>query len=549
MKILNNDKKIVALYTRVSTIDQVQDGHSLYEQENRLKKMCEAKGYEIYKVYTDAGISAKDTNRPAYKKMLKDMKERKFNLIFAYKLDRISRSIIDLEMLFNLLKENNCDIECLVDNIDTSGANGMMFVRILGIFAQFERELIKERTLIGVESAVNQGHFGGKPPLGYMQEVVNGKKTKKWIINNDEAKIVKEIFELCLNGKTYATIANIMNEKYPKVVSGYKIDKSNNVRKEVFRNWKDSSICVMLNNKRYIGIHEHRKSSKEKETVEIRGKIPPIISEETFYECQDNIKKNARNYYRNKNYLFMQKLVCPKCGRIMACNGARRKQDKDYLYYKCKDCGEYIREEWVEKILIENLVELLEMYLIIEDSYYPIDNNLTDDFNNCKINNSIRFAIDSRIIDEKKKNIICSNEFFPIWNNAPYEVKCKFIYEYIDIIKVKKKKVKNEKEPRIELSELKIKSNKIQKLFELREKGMLDEIVDYENYKFSISTFKNENEAYKYIDILKNKYNISVKEELLLENDYYYNDTLFKVINVLPSKAIEKPKSIFLEIQ
>lgn len=545
---MNSDKKIVALYTRVSTIDQVQDGHSLYEQENRLKKMCEAKGYEIYKIYTDAGVSAKDTNRPAYKKMLKDMKDKKFNLIFAYKLDRISRSIIDLEMLFNLLKENNCDIECLVDNIDTSGANGMMFVRILGIFAQFERELIKERTLIGVESAVNQGHFGGKPPLGYMQEVANGKKTKKWIINKEEAKIVREIFELCLKGKTYATIANIMNEKYPSVISGYKFNKLTNERKEVFRNWKDSSICVMLNNKRYIGIHEHRKSSKEKETIEIKGHIPPIISEDIFYECQENIRKNSRNYYRNKNYLFMQKLACPKCGRIMACNGARKSKGNDYLYYKCKDCGEYIREEWIEKILIENLVDLLEIYLILEDNYYPIDNSIADDFNNCKINNKIRFAMDSRIIDEKKKSIICYNSLFPIWNNAPYEVKCNFIYEYIDVIKVKKRKLKNQKEPKIELEDLKIKTNKIQKLFELRENGMLDEIVDYENYKFSIATFKNENEANKYIDILKKKYSLSVREELLFENDYYYNDNLFKVINVLPSKAIEKPKSIFLEI-
>lgn len=142
----NEDKKVVAIYTRVSTTDQAREGYSLEEQEKRLRGMCETNGYKIYKVYTDPGISGKSTeNRPAYIQMLKDMRNHKFNLILAFKMDRLSRSIIDFEEFFNEIKKYDCGVELLCEKIDTSGATGMMFARILGIFAQFERELIQER--------------------------------------------------------------------------------------------------------------------------------------------------------------------------------------------------------------------------------------------------------------------------------------------------------------------------------------------------------------------------------------------------------------------
>lgn len=545
MKNYCNEKKIVAIYTRVSTIDQAQEGHSLEEQESRIRKMCEAKDYQVYKVYTDAGISAKDTNRPAYQTMIKDMKDKKFNMIFAYKLDRISRSIIDLEMFFNSLKENNCDIECLVDNIDTSGANGMMFVRILGIFAQFERELIKERTLIGVESAVNKGHFGGKPPLGYMQEVINGNKTKNWVINKEEAKIVKEIFDLSLKGKTYAQISNVMNKKYSNLISCYRIDKKTNERKPIYRHWKDSSICVILNNKRYIGIHEHRKTSKDKETIEIEGKIPPIISEEIFNECQENIKRNSRNYYRNKNYLFMQKLICPKCGRIMACNGTRKENSKDYLYYKCKDCGIFIREEMIEEELIRDLNDLLELYFIIGDNYYPIDNNIAEEFNKCRLNHKIRFAIDESIIKDKRR---CNDyeELNELWKLTSYEAKCKFIYEFIDTIQTKRIVDKKTKKYKVEIIDIKIKPNEMNKLFALKDAHIFDEKFGDGKHKFSSTSFKKEEDATEYIDLLKKKYNINAIESPQVPKEMYNSSALLKIINIVPTRAVEKRKMICL---
>ena len=215
------------------------------EQEKRLKARCVSNDYVVYKVYTDAGISGKSVeNRPAYQQMLKDMKKVKFNLIVAFKMDRLSRSIIDFEEIFNELKKYNCGIEFLCENIDTTGAVGMMFARILGIFAQFERELIKERILVGVESVVNKGHIGGKPPLGYKHKLDDsGKhKLKEWEIDKDEAEIVKEIFELYASGKTYFQISKILKEKYPNVISSIRINKETWEEKIIYRKWNDSSI-------------------------------------------------------------------------------------------------------------------------------------------------------------------------------------------------------------------------------------------------------------------------------------------------------------------
>lgn len=540
------EEKLVAIYTRVSTTDQAREGHSLEEQEKRLRAMCEAKNYKVYKVYTDAGISGKSAdNRPAYQQMMKDMKKGKFNLIMAYKMDRLSRSVIDFENFFNDIKKYNCEVQFIEGNIDTNGASGMMFARILEVFAQFERELIKERTLIGVESAVNKGHFGGKPPLGYKTKLDDeGKKLKEWIINEDEAKIVREIFELCASGKTYFQISNILKEKYPNVISSIKKDKETNEEKITYRSWTDSSISCILNNKCYMGTYEYRKSLDNKETIEIADVVPKIVSEDLFNDCQDMIFRNGRNYYRSKRYLFIQRLVCPKCGRIMACNGCKNKMKKDYLYYKCKDCGTYIREELIEKALMSELNNLLELSNLISDNYYITDSKIAEDFNNCRLDHRLRFAIDESVINEKKKALTI-NDLNEIWNITSYETKCDFIAKYIDKITIKEYKTSRNKITSVEITDLKLKQSKVNELLDFSNSNMIDKIIGNGVYKASISTMKHEKDALEYIEILKKKHKLSVYA-LSEDYDYFLDEMLFKVIKVKPKSAIEKEKTIYL---
>lgn len=540
---MKNDKKMVAIYTRVSTTDQAREGHSLEEQQKRLKARCVSNDYEVYKVYTDAGISGKSAeNRPAYQQMLKDMKKGKFNLIMAFKMDRISRSIIDFEDFFKELKKYNCGIEFLCENIDTTGAAGMMFARILGIFAQFERELIQERTLVGVESAVNKGHFGGKPPLGYKHKLdVSGKhKLKEWEIDKDEAKIVKEIFDLCVSGKTYFQISKLLKEKYPNVISSIKEDKETGEKKITYRKWNDSSISCILNNKCYMGTYEYRKCLENKDTIEIVDIVPKIISKELYNDCQEMIARNGRNYYRSKNYLFIQKLVCPHCGRIMACNGVKNKMKNDYLYYKCKDCGIYVRESLIENALLTELNNLLELSNIINSNCCITDSRTAEKYNSCKLDHKIRFAIDEKIIKDKM-TLLDSNELNELWKITSYETKCNFIGNYIDTITIKEKIDSKKKIIKVDLVNLKLKSNKVKELLDLEEKNMIDKIIGSGVLKASITEVKHDKEALDYIELLRTKYKFAAYDFYDIE-DYYTNPLLFKIIKVNPKSCVEKKK-------
>ena len=137
-----NIKRKCALYMRVSTEDQAREGFSLGEQRLRLSEYCKAMGYDIFDFYEDSGISAKEGNyRPAFEKMLEDGKKGYFDTIVAIKLDRISRSVIDMEKINKYISQNNLSLICLYDQYDTSTANGRMLQRIITVVAQNEIEV------------------------------------------------------------------------------------------------------------------------------------------------------------------------------------------------------------------------------------------------------------------------------------------------------------------------------------------------------------------------------------------------------------------------
>ncbi len=113
-------RKNAAIYCGVSTEDQAREGYSLGEQLKKLKDLCKFRDYNIYNVYEDAGISAKDMeHRPSFQKMMSDVKDRKINVIVAYKLDRLTRSVRDLEVLITELEKYECTLECGMDDINT----------------------------------------------------------------------------------------------------------------------------------------------------------------------------------------------------------------------------------------------------------------------------------------------------------------------------------------------------------------------------------------------------------------------------------------------
>lgn len=184
------NRPLAAIYIRVSTEDQVQHGFSLAGQEDVLKNYASVLGYEIHYIYKDEGKSAKDIKkRPAMQQLLQDAEQQKFSAIFIYKLDRFSRSLKDLILTIDKLKEWNIDFVSLQDKIETASASGKLMFHIISAFAEFERNIIGERTTFGMQRKSKEGGFVNKPPFGYKMV------EKNLEFDPENAPLVRQIFE------------------------------------------------------------------------------------------------------------------------------------------------------------------------------------------------------------------------------------------------------------------------------------------------------------------------------------------------------------------
>ena len=197
---INTNKPLAAIYVRVSTQEQATQGFSLDAQEETLQNYAKALGYEILKIYRDEGKSAKDLiHRPQMIELLKDAEAKKFSAIFIYKLDRFSRSLKDLILTIDRLKEWGVDFVSLQDKIETTSASGKLMFHIISAFAEFERNIIGDRTKFGMDKKAREGGFITRAPLGY--NLVN----KELVVNEERAKEVSAIFEEYLGSKISLT--------------------------------------------------------------------------------------------------------------------------------------------------------------------------------------------------------------------------------------------------------------------------------------------------------------------------------------------------------
>ena len=344
------EKKIAGLYIRVSTEDQAREGFSLPEQEKRLRAMCEYKGYEIYKLYKDAGISAKTGNtRPAFEELLQDIRDKKCNTIVVLKLDRLTRSVFDLEGIMNFLEENNAYLDCTNEEINTTNSSGKMVARLLTTVSQNEIERTSERTKFGLSGAIKEGHIPARAPLGY-------KHIDKKLVPDPLTKdIVIRIYNLYFEGKSYYNIATIFNEEQV-------LGKTN---------WKDTGILRIISNEVYKGDYVHGKRTNHPTLY--RDVVEPIISKEMWENCQVQKKKNQKNYMRTQTYIFLQKLKCPKCGRILAGGASHKiKSDKWYFYYRCENCKNNIHEDKIEDKIKVLLADILEYDNVVNEFFLPV---------------------------------------------------------------------------------------------------------------------------------------------------------------------------------
>ena len=346
---MKDEKKKCGLYMRVSTEDQAREGFSLPEQKERLESFCKFKSYEIIDYYQDAGISAKTGNhRPEFERLKDDIKTKRINTIVALKLDRITRSIYDWENLMTFLDENDAYLDCVNDEINTTSANGKMISRLLMSVSQNEIERTSERTKVGLAGAIKCGHIPHIAPLGYKHE------DKKLVIDYATKDVIVRIFDLYYNGYSYQKISNLFNEE--KVLGK--------------DNWRDSTIQTILENEIYKGDFIHGKRTKNPTYYE--DVVEPIISKEMWADCQVQKKKNSRSYQRTLTYLYLQKLKCPKCNRILGGKATTKKNGKTYFYYYCNDCKVQFKESLINEYFEQFIDELTEYDSVVNQFFLPM---------------------------------------------------------------------------------------------------------------------------------------------------------------------------------
>ncbi|MFI3261071.1 MAG: recombinase family protein [bacterium] len=580
---MNNEKKIAGIYIRVSTEDQLREGFSLGEQEERLKDYCKFKGYEIYKLYQDS-VSAKNDNREGYQEMLADMKSKRINVIVAFKLDRLTRSVYDVEKLITLVNNYDCDIDCMADDSNTTTSNGRMVLRIITSVSQNEIEKCSERTKVGLAGAIKNGHIPSTTPLGYKRD------NKKLVPDELTKDIIIRVFNLYLEGKSHQTISNIYNKE--------------NVLNKV---WYDTNISKILNNEIYRGNYIHGKRTKN--PVLYKNVVEPLVTNEVWENCQDQKLRNARHYERTSKYLFTNKLKCPICGNFYGGKASvKKKSQKRYYYYKCNTCKTNLTEESIEKELIYILLELINLDTYVNDYYTPfikskiIDNktdykalikNLDESLDRIKTAyikgvvkldefdkeyknieyqkeeyqkllksqkeyESLDFTLDDLLLFEDSKTIdtylkpnnIIDN--IAKWNNLSREEKQGIISKYIDYIEVTKSKGK------IKLDKVNLRENFYQEFIKNNEeyKTPLNCPVfkDKDNLplNLNLNDFKTKEEVKKYFNKLSKNYDVNYYEcktnEDFTNIGFDMKNEIEKVIRIIPLKNENKYKNEDLEL-
>ena len=300
---------MTGLYVRVSTQEQAKDGYSIEEQTERLKAYARAMNWTC-RTYVDAGCSGSTMDRPALQEMIRDIQDGRLDMVAVYKLDRLSRSQKDtLHLIEDVFLSNDVDFVSMTENFDTSSPFGRAMIGILSVFAQLEREQIKERMTLGRTGRAKEGkyHGGPTPPVGY--DYHDG----QLIINEFEAVQIREIYSMYLSGMSIRKIGEALQAKGFQHKGGKWID-------ETIRKVLTSDVYigrVRFDGQSYQGIHE------------------PIIDQETFDRAQRLwSSRKANRSSACQSSLLGGLLFCSQCHARYGVS-QHSWNGRKYRYYAC----------------------------------------------------------------------------------------------------------------------------------------------------------------------------------------------------------------------
>ena len=346
----------VAIYTRVSTIEQAEEGYSISEQQDKLKKYCDIKDWKVARVYTDPGFSGSNTNRPSLQQLISDCKNNMFDAVLVYKLDRLSRSQKDtLYLIEDVFNKNGVGFISLSENFDTSTAFGKAMIGILSVFAQLEREQITERMTLGRVGRAKAGKAmsWANCPFGYIIQ------KEIYEIDPFRAEIVKRIYRDYLSGVSITKITQNLNAE-------------GHVGKNV--NWSYRTVRQILGNIVYAGYIKYKNEIYP-------GLHKPIVSLSDYKKVQVELEKRRITQAQLSNprpfrakYMLSGLMRCGYCNSVLQIYTTQLKSGVQLHNYKCPssspkrnshykrhdfDCGfTRVRKNDVESVVISEIKKL-----------------------------------------------------------------------------------------------------------------------------------------------------------------------------------------------
>lgn len=450
-------RKLIAIYCRVSTEEQSENGYSIDEQERLLEEWCKKMGYVIYKCYSDRGISGKNIkDRPALKELLSDAKAGKFDMVISWKINRVSRKLEDVLKIVNLLEKNNITFKSYSEPFETDTPAGRMQFQMMALIGEFERGTIAQNVKMGMIAKAKSGNWCGGRVLGYdlvpnnsPEEEKKGKN--KLEINEKEAEIVRFIFNEYSKGKGYKAITNKMNKL------GYKTKKGNN--------FSVGSIRDILTNPVYIGEirynvrqnwSEKRRRNINPNPIRVKGKHEAIIDRELWDKVQLILesKKGKPSRIYDGEYPLTGILRCPKCGAGMVIsrttNTLADGTKKRIAYYCCgnwKNKGtsvcnsNTIRVDKANEYVFKKIEELVSNEAVIKAVVKNINKERKDKVKPAK---RLLGDIDKELekLDKRKRKIFEAYED-DILTKAEFQIRKDELNEKIRILEEEKKPLLN----------------------------------------------------------------------------------------------------------
>jgi site-specific DNA recombinase len=361
-----------AVYIRVSTEEQAKEGFSIAAQREKLLAYVHSQGWTLVDAFVDEGFSAKNTVRPALKRLLAEIRTGGIDVVLVYRLDRLTRSVLDLYQLLLEFEQYGVRFKSCTEVYDTTTAIGRLFITLVAALAQWERENLAERVKLGMgQMARERKRPGGPPPYGY--ELREG----KLVIHSQEAEVVRHVFRQYLSGRRPRQIAEELNRLGCRGKTGAK--------------WSAGTISHLLQNHVYYGALRwnyteagQRQNSPEKWILS-EGSHPAIVDSDTFAHAQRLILSNRGKHPRvlASDFIFSGILHCALCGEMMYGKTVRTRNasGKRYVnhYYLCKNkragtcTAAAIREDALEEHVVQLLLSFdRELREAARQAYRPL---------------------------------------------------------------------------------------------------------------------------------------------------------------------------------